>query len=157
MASSCGSSRRNCSYAPARQSASSECSSVRTMMRAMPVLGNWAAFMAGNVLRHGRRVDSFILTRREETPVPRLIRRDPFFDRFERDIARRRKRPALSMQPCGGEKQELLLLLRRQRFGGLFDLGERAHAGEGSTPRGGSSSPDGAGMRRISPSLVSRD
>ena len=32
MASSCGSSRRNCAYAPARQSASSECSSVRTMI-----------------------------------------------------------------------------------------------------------------------------
>ena len=67
--------------------------------------------------------------------MPSLIVRDPFFDLFAWDVARRGQRTAFAVQARGEEKEEFLLLLRRQRFRGLFDLGERAHEGQDALPR----------------------
>lgn len=59
----------------------------------------------------------------EETAVPGIIVRDPLPDLLARNVARRRQRSGLPVQAGRQEKQEFLLLLRRQRVGGLFDFG----------------------------------
>ena len=60
--------------------------------------------------------------------MPGLILRDPLVDLLARDVARRWQGPRLAVQPRREEKQEFLLLLRRQRVSGLFNFSQRAHA-----------------------------
>ena len=76
----------------------------------------------------------------------RLILRDPSSHFLLGKLARRRHLRAIRPQLCCEKQNQLLLLFRRKRIGGLFDFGERAHRWEDSR----------TSRRRQSLSLASR-